>query len=117
MNKFNLKKNGPSESKILNSIGEYLESRGHLFTRINNAPTFQPDGKGGGFFRKQSKWAMNGVPDIILIDETGHFVGIEVKKPGGKLSDAQIIFRNKCKQNGAEFYVVTSKEQLAEIGL
>jgi hypothetical protein len=118
VSKLKLKKPSVSESEILNSICEYLSLRQHFFFRTNNAPVFQSDGMGGGFYRKQSKWAINGIPDIILIGkECGQFVGLEVKTVGGKQSPDQKYFQQRCEDLSAEYYVVRSIEDCQEIGL
>lgn len=117
MTNFRLKKQEPSESDILNSIGEYLTVKKHFFFRTNNAPVWQADGRGGGFFRKMSKWSVKGVPDFILIDDSGHFVGLEVKRKSGKPSSEQLEFQKRCKEKGAEYYIVKSIDDLINIGL
>jgi len=116
MVRFALKKQEPTESQILNAVGEYLTMKRHFFFRVNNAPTFQ-NSESGGFFRRQSKFSVNGVPDFILIDDSGHFVGIEIKRPSGKQSEDQKLFEKKCKENGAEYYLIKSIDDLIKIGL
>lgn len=115
--KFCLKKPESTENEILNVVGEYLTLRKHFFFRVNNAPTFQADGHGGGFFRKQSKFSLNGVPDFILVDETGHFIGLELKRKSGKQSPEQKEFERRCKEKGAEYRVIRSIDDLQELGL
>jgi hypothetical protein len=116
--KFSLKKQEPSESEILNVICEYLQLRRHFFFRTNNVPIFQSNGHGGGFFRAMSKWSIKGVPDIIIIGkECGQFIGLEVKRKGGKQSPEQKEFQRRCEELSAEYYVVKSIEDCQMVGL
>jgi hypothetical protein len=62
------------------------------------------------------KYAMKGVPDIIVIKD-GWFIGLEVKKGSGRLSPDQRTFQNLCTENGAEYHVVRSIDDVREIGL
>jgi hypothetical protein len=118
MARLKLKKNEPTESEVLNAVGEYLTRRKHFFFRTNNAPTFQPDGHGGGFFRKLSTYSVRGVPDIVLVGkECGTFIGLEIKRSSGRPSEDQIIFKRKCEELGAEYYFIKSIDDLIEVGL
>ena len=104
----------PLEKDIQNACCEYLELKRHLFWRQNTAPVYDPTKK---VFRSMPKYAMKGIPDIIVLTEGGYFVGIEVKRPGGKPSKDQKEFAQKCQRIGAEYHIVTSLDQLKEIGL
>jgi len=93
---------------LLNTeLGRRIEWRG-IFWRQNIAPVVikNKTGKILGF-KKMPKYAMSGVPDIIVVknscyidcgieQEEGEFIGIEVKKPGSKLSEWQKIFHKYC---------------------
>jgi hypothetical protein len=101
------------EGQIQNAICDYLSLKGHFFWRNNSIGVYDPVGKR---FRSTPKYAMNGVPDIILIKD-GFFVGLEVKTPKGRQSDNQKDFEKKCKEAGAEYYLVRSIDDVQEIGL
>lgn len=103
-----------SESDILRAICEYLDYQGHFFWRNNNVPVYRPEK--GGVFVRMPKYSMNGVPDIILIRE-GTFVGLEVKRPKGRQSKNQKAFEKACTEAGGEYYLVTSIDDVQEIGL
>ena len=108
----------PKENSIVNAVGEYLTKRNHFFFRTNNAPVAQRDKKGGFFFRKASKYAMAGVPDFILIDKIGRFIGLECKRPiSGRQSPDQKKFQARCLENGAEYLIIRKLEDLKENGL
>ncbi len=62
------------------------------------------------------KYALKGVPDIIVIKD-GWFVGLEIKNKGKYQSKEQKEFEKNCKGAGGEYYVIRSVDQLKEIGL
>ena len=99
------------EKDIQNAICEYLAYKGHFFWRQNTAPIFRE-----GRFMSMPKFSINGVPDIIVIWQ-GNFIGIEVKRPGGKLSESQKEFQKRCLKAGGEYHVVTSLDQMKDLGL
>jgi hypothetical protein len=37
-----------------------------------------------------------GAPDLVLIVEGGHVLLIELKAPKGRITEAQVAFRNRC---------------------
>lgn len=92
---------------------DYLALRKHFFWRSNSIGVYDPRTKS---FRSMPKYSMKGTPDIILIKD-GFFVGLEVKKKGTYQSKEQKEFEKKCKENGAEYYVVREIKDLQEIGL
>lgn len=115
--KLKLKSQEPLESEIQNAICEYLQYKNYFFWRQNNTPIAQLGKNGRYFFRAMSRFAMKGVPDIIVLTDGGYAVFLEVKRPSGKLSPDQIIFRDKCKDVGCEYYTVKSVDDLLNIGL
>ena len=102
------------ESDILRAICDYLALKKHFFWRNNSYGIFDVK---GGFHRALPKYSLKGVPDIILIDKTGHFVGLEAKKKGGVQSDDQKEFERLCKAQGAEYRVVCSVDDVINLGL
>ena len=52
------------------------------------------------YYNLQGLGAYKGIPDLAVIFK-GTTIYIEVKKPGGKQSPAQIEFEMKCKKNKA----------------
>lgn len=107
-------KQNPLEKEIQLAICDYLAMKHYFFWRQNTSPMFE---KSTGFYRPMPKYSKNGVPDILLIKKGGMFVGLEVKRPKGKLSDVQIIFQEECKKLGAEYHVVTSIDDVQKLGL
>ena len=83
---------------VQDQILTWLKIKGIFAWRNNNGATF--DSRRGAY-RIRGKHELNGVPDIIGILPDGKFLGIEVKKPGGKTSDDQDLFINNGKLYGA----------------
>lgn len=102
----------PLEKEVQLAICDYLAIKNYFFWRQN---TFAVPTKSGGF-RAMPKYSMNGVPDIILIID-GIFWGLEVKRPGGKQSDNQKFFEEKCIKSGAHYHLVSSLDEVISLGL
>ena len=91
------------------------EKQGKLmYWRSNNIP---PSGMKNGkqFYYKTNVHAKKGIPDIIVI-LNGDFIGLEIKDKA-KQSKEQKDFEKMVKDNGGEYYVIKSVDQLKEIGL
>jgi VRR-NUC domain. len=56
-----------------------------------------------------------GVPDIILVFK-GQFIGLEVKRQGGKQSEYQLEFEKEVKENGGKYHVVSSINDVINLG-
>jgi len=63
------------------------------------------------------KYALRGIPDVIVITDGGYVVFLEIKRPKAKQSPDQLIFEKRCIEKGAEYHVITSVEQLKPLGL
>jgi hypothetical protein len=101
------------EKQIQLAICDYLAyKRDVMFWRQNTNPIYDH-----GKFYAMPKYSKNGVPDIIVIKKGGWFVGLEVKRPGGKQSASQTAFQIECEKMGAEYHVVTSIDDVKNIGL
>lgn len=111
-----MKKLIPKESEIQNAVCEYLALRKYFFYRSNNIPISDLR-NGKRFFRALPKYAVKGVPDITIITDGGFVCFLEIKRPGAKQSSEQKDFEKRCKVIGAEYRVITSVDQLKEIGL
>lgn len=107
-----MKKQKVLEKDIQNGICEHLDilmkQNKLMFWRQNTTSIFDPVKK---TFRKQSKYSLNGVADIIVIVK-GKVIFIEVKRPGGKQSPAQKEFEKLCFENNATYFVATSLEEV-----
>lgn len=83
------------ESDIQRSILDYLQLRKFIAFKYNSTQYGIRDGKSFAF-----KSGNVGVSDILACSPSGKFVAIEVKKPGGKPSDAQVAFINQVSKQG-----------------
>ena len=96
------------ESEIQSAIIDYLkmlEQQGKLFFhRSNNNTVYDPIGKR---FRSLAKGQKKGFPDILVLFH-GKCIGIEVKTDTGRQSKEQKEIEKQFKENGAEYYVVRS---------
>lgn len=101
-----------TESGIVTTICEYLQLRKKLYWRSNNIPVFMPERNA---FRALPKHSMKGVPDIIVV-ENG-FIGIEVKKKGGRQSPEQKEFEKRCFEAGGEYLLAYSVDDVIAFGL
>ena len=59
----------------------------------------------------QGLGAFIGIPDRIAI-KNGRVLFLEIKKPGGKLSPGQIIFRDMILSHGGEYYRIDNLDDL-----
>ena len=84
---------------------KYLDAVGIFAWRNNTQGIRGPNGR-------RCTNPAKGSPDILGILPTGTLLGIEVKKPGGKLSEDQIQWLAKAKANNATVLVVDNFEEL-----
>ena len=105
------------ESDIQNAICDYLAMKKTFFWRQNTAPTIQRHADGGFHFRAMGKYALKGIPDIIVITDGGYAVFLEVKTTKGRQSPEQLEFARRVKEKGGELYVVRSIDDVKNIGL
>ena len=102
----------PLERDIQRAILQYLKLRKIFAWR--NQTTGIYDQKRKTFRANQT---MKGVPDILGILPGGRFLGIEVKRPGGKLSPEQEQFKIDAIGTGAFYVKATCIEDLKAAGL
>lgn len=92
-----------------------LLKNGVFFFRVNNQPVFDPKlNSGYGGYRTMGKYALPGVPDIIVIPEDGIFTGIEVKGESGRQSPEQVLFEKRAKRHNARYMVAKSVEEVKD---
>ncbi|MER2058002.1 MAG: VRR-NUC domain-containing protein [Niallia sp.] len=83
-----------TEKKIENQIKKWLEKQGYWWMKVH-----------GDLFQK------SGVPDILACIN-GRFVGIEVKRPGGKVSALQDYNIEQIRASGGVAFVATSVDEV-----
>lgn len=103
------------EKEIQLTICDYLAFKskkdGFIFWRQNTAPIFDK-----GFYRPMPKYSLTGMPDIVVVKD-GKYIGLEVKRKGGKQSDNQILFQKWLEKAGGEYHVVESLDDVIALGL
>ena len=83
-----------SEKTIQNKIIKDLKDRGYWVMKTQGGVAGTPIG----------------TPDIVACDTNGSFVGIEVKKIGGHISQEQLHQLGKISQHSLEVYVTNDPE-------
>lgn len=103
------------EKDIQREICEWLAKNGFFFWRQNTMPVFAMSGSGTRKFRAMPKYALKGLPDIMIISQ-GTFIGLEVKRPKHiNKREEQEITGAKIKENGGHYFVVNSLAQVQDI--
>ena len=93
----------PKEIDIQNSIRKYLESLGYTVFRSQISGTLH-QGKDGRTFAKKNDMA--GFPDLLVpLRKVPKLLAIEVKRPGGKLSDRQSYWNSLLNRKGVHAIV------------
>lgn len=104
----------PLEKEVQSAILDYLSWKKDLmYWRQNTNPTYNQKAQR---YQAMPKHSLKGVPDIIVI-KNGKFIGLECKRKGEKPSEFQISFMKKCILNGGEYHIVTSIDDVRNIGL
>jgi len=93
-----------SEHDIQTAILQFLKFNGIYCWRNNSGKLVT----GQGRFRRMVTIGKAGLPDIIGLLKNGQFLGIEVKREGGKLTDLQRETIEELKKNGAKCFVAYS---------
>lgn len=102
----------PSEGEIQRLICDYLAMKGYTFWRQNTNGIYDQRKQQ---YRKPSKYAVNGVSDIILLTD-GKAYFIEVKTPKGEQSDDQALFQEFVERAGCEYILARCLADVQEAG-
>ena len=86
-----------SENDIKIQVKQYLDLRGWF-----------------NFYILQGLGSFNGIPDRIAIKD-GRTLYLEIKKPGGTQSPAQIDFERNIKFQKGEYYLIDDLDSLIKI--
>lgn len=98
------------EKDIQRSILDYLILK-RAFHWRNNTGAFVGEHKG---VRRFVKYGLPGSPDIFAL-KAGTIYGIEVKRPGGKQSEAQRLFQFDFEQNGGVYRIAQSIDDIKDL--
>jgi len=101
----------PLEKDIKEAILSFLHSKKIFCWPNDSTGIYDPVRK--VFRKKQSKFWIKGVPDILGVLPCGSFLGIEVKRPQvGKMSPDQERFRNRVVENNGYCIVAHSVKEV-----
>lgn len=92
-----------SEKQIQEQIEDYLRAKGWFVWRSPHVPR-----KPGHNFQ-----GTTGEPDIKAVKKRD-FIAIEVKKPGGKLTEQQRVFITRIQEQGFMAFVARSLEDVTK---
>ena len=102
------KAKGQKENVVLSQCLDYLQIRGIMAWRNNTGAL-----KVG---RRFVRFGFPGSSDILGILPNGQFLAVECKREkGGKLSDKQVEFLSRIKENGGVAVCVNSVNELEKI--
>ena len=94
-----MKEKIPLESEVVKAILKWLKAAGYVFVYKTHGSAYQAAG----------------LPDIVVIDHNGRFVGLECKRSdAGKLTALQAVTLNRITQAGGYAAVVTSVDEVQE---
>ena len=98
-----------SEAEVLKACKQYLLLRGHKVWRQNTGQLTQ-DGR-------HIRFGIPGLADIGGSTNTGRALQVECKSGAGKLSAAQMNFRDWFVESGGLYVLARSVKDLQEAGL
>ena len=85
-----------TETMVKQQVKDYL-----AFKKIFNYPL------------TQGIASYKGIPDRIMHYQ-GRVIYLEIKTPTGKMSEKQYDFRRQCNEDGVDYYVIRSIDDLIE---
>lgn len=102
----------PLESEVQRNVLLWLKLHGIRHWRSNTGGAMLA-GKGGR--PRPVRFGEPGAPDIMgILHPSGRFIGIEVKRPGGKLTAHQQLWHEAARAAGALMIVASSVEDLEQ---
>lgn len=105
-----------SEAEIQKAIQAYLQTLGWIVLRVNSGMIFGGEytNKKGVTKKRFIQLAPRGTSDLICCSPSGHFVAIEVKRPGQAPRSDQKVFLKKVSQLKGVSIWVSSLDELIE---
>ena len=96
-------------TELVKACEQYLTMKG-VFHYRNNSGALKT--VNGGFMR----FGAVGSPDIICVVK-GIYVGLECKMGSGRLSEAQVAFKERLQAVGGQYWIIRDLQDLIDIGL
>lgn len=98
------------ESAIVSQCIQWLWAKGCYVWR-NNTGGYRPEGS-----KSFIKFGTRGSADIIGVNPSGRFIGIECKSAKGTLKPEQKLFGDRIKEKGGIYIVARSIDDLEACG-
>lgn len=103
------------ESEIQNLIITYFQSLGWYVLRVNSGGKLSNyTTKDGRSKKYMIRMAPAGTPDLIMCSKEGRFIGVEVKRPGGKPTDKQTETLHRINELGGIGILAESLDEVLE---
>ena len=99
-----------SESKLQKDIFDAIVANGYLVIRVNSSVHITDHGTRLASYRIVNTNETAGLSDGIVFHSLGA-VFVEIKKPGGRLSEKQRKFMDTCERYGMTYVVVDSVDK------
>lgn len=96
------------EGEVMREVGDYLKDNGYFFWRSNNGAVYDTR---KGSYRHLPRFSRRGLPDYSIVFN-GTYIGIEIKREGGKLRPEQIQFRDEVHAHGGCYFVIHSGKEM-----
>ena len=103
-----------SESKLQKDIFRAIADRGYLVIRINSSVQMTEHGTRLASYRIVNTNETAGLADGIVF-KNAVAVFVEIKKPGGRLSEKQRKFMDTCERYGMTYIVVDSVDKAMQL--
>ena len=101
-----------SEAKIQTNIVKYLQSKKIFFCSIPNEAAGAGRDAQIRMSKLKSMGLRSGAPDLILFLNDGLLISLEVKAETGKQSKPQVLFEEKIKILGFNYFIVKSVDDV-----
>lgn len=99
-----------SESKLQKDIFRAIAERGYLVVRFNSSVQMTDHGTRLAAYRIVNTNATAGLADGVVF-VGGGAIFVEIKRPGGKMSDKQKAFQELARSYGMMYIVLTSLDE------
>jgi hypothetical protein len=101
-----------TEADVKRAVREYLDAKKYLYVPVQNQ---------GQWIAKKRIYAKfsgtKGAPDLMVMDQHGDWLCIELKSSTGKQSKHQCDFEHKVNLGSGKYFVVRSIDDLINAGL
>lgn len=102
----------PTEQDIQRQCLDYLQGVLRWHAWRNNTGAMRWTDRAGG--NRLMRFGATGSADILGVCCDGRFLAVEVKRPGGRPTEAQVAWLDRVRESGGVAMVVTSLEELRQ---